>query len=105
MRHQAKDISLAIADAGNVFKGAIGIGFGNNAAAVIRITQDHLSIVVELAQRLRVREKTSFAVCNRQTEKRSFRSTVSERRVIHFQARGDRVTDEAERTIPNKCAR
>jgi hypothetical protein len=104
MRHQAKDIPLAIADASDVFNGTVGIGFGNNATAAVRITQNYLSIVVEFAQCLRVREKTAFTMCNWQTEKRSFRTTVSEWRIIYFQARRDHVTDEAERTIPHERA-
>src|SRR6266496_5487530 len=79
MRHQAEDISLPVADASNVFNRTIRIRFGNNPAFAVRITQNHLRIGVKVAQSFRVREETTFTMCNRHPEKRSFWTVMCER--------------------------
>ena len=105
MRHQTEDVSLAIADARDVFNRTIRIGLGDYPAAAVRITQNHLSICIELVQCFRVSKKTAFAVRNRQAKKHSFRATVRERRIIHFHPRSDHVADEPQRTIPHERTR
>ena len=102
MRHQAKDISFAIADAGDVFNRTIRIRFGNNPALAVRIAQNHLSIGVEVAQSFCVGEETPFAMGNRQAEKRPFRAAMCEWRIIHFYPRRHHVTHESQRTVPHE---
>ena len=102
MRHQPKDISFAIADAGDVFNRTVRIRFGNNPALAVRVAQNHLSIGVEVSQGFCVREEATFAMRNRHVEKRPFREAMRERRIVHFHARRHHVTHEAQRTVPHE---
>jgi len=102
MRHQAEDISRPVADAGNVFNRTIRIRFGNNPAVAIRIAQDYLPIGVKVAQSFRVREETTFAMCNWKTEKRPFRAAMCEWRVIYFHTHCHHVADESQRAVSHE---
>src|SRR5437762_644950 len=78
MRHEAKHVSLATADACDVFGRPIWICFRHNATFVVSVTQNHLSICVQLAQRRCVCVETAFAVRYRQSKKGPLWATVSE---------------------------
>ena len=105
MRHQAEDISLPVADAGNVFNRTIRIRFGNNPALAVRIAQDYLPIGVKVAQSFRVSEETTFAMRNWEAEKRPFRAAMREWRVIYFHAHRRHVADESQRTVSHERTR
>jgi phosphoribosylformylglycinamidine synthase len=66
------------------------------SALVVRVAQDHLFVVVQLTQRLRISKKTALSVCHRQAQKCSFRTAVCEWRIIYLNARSDHVTNKAE---------
>src|SRR4030095_8550262 len=103
MRHQAKYVSLAIADAGDIFNGTIRIRFGNNPPVRVGIAQNHLPIGVKLPQRLRVREETAFAMRDWHAEKRAFLAAMCEWRVDHFYAHCHHVADESQGTVSHEC--
>src|SRR4030095_3770805 len=105
MRHQAKYVSLAIADARDVLNGTIRIRFGNNPPVPVGIAPNHLPISVKLPQRLRVREETAFAMGDWHAEKRAFWAAVCEWRVIHFHSHCHHVAHESQRTISHEGAR
>ena len=96
MRHQTENIPFAVANPGNIFDRAIWICFGNGLALAVCVAQDHLFVGAQFTQRLRVSKKTAFAVRHGQVQKCSFRTTVSEWRIIYLNARSDHVTNKAE---------
>jgi len=109
VRHQPKDISFAIADAGDVFNRTVRIRFGNNPALAVRVAQNHLSIGVEVSQGFCVREEATFAMRNRHVEKRplreamrSFWAASCEWEIIHVHTRSDHVTHKSQRAVPHE---
>ena len=104
MRHQTENIPFAVANPRNVLNRAIWIGFGNDSALFVSVSQNHLFISVQITQRSLVREKTAFAVCHWKAQKCSFRTAVCEWRIIHFNAGNDHVTKKTERTVSHQCS-
>ena len=105
MRHQTENIPFAVANPRNVLDRAIWICFGNDVALVVRVTQNHLFIGVQLMQRLRVSKKTALSVRHGQAQKCSFRTPVGEWRIIYLNACGDHVTNKPERAVSHQRAR
>ena len=96
MRHQTENIPRVVANARDVLNRAIWICFGNDLAPVVRVSQNHLFIDVQLTQRLRVSKKTALSVCHRQAQKCSFRRAVGKWRIVYLNARSDHVTNKPE---------
>ena len=71
MRHEAENISGAIADAGNVFDRAIRIRFRNYATLRIGIAQDDLSMRIQFTQRRCVGKEAAFTVRERNAQRRN----------------------------------
>jgi hypothetical protein len=105
MRHQPENIPFAVANPRNVFDRAIWICFGNGLAPVVRVTQNHLFIGVQLMQRLRVGKKTAFTMRHGQAQKCAFRTAVRKWRVIYLNARSDHVTNKPKRAVSHQRAR
>src|SRR6202790_5857679 len=87
MPHQSKNIAVTIANASDVFNRTVRICFRDDAALAVRVAQNDLSIFVQFAQRFRIGIETTFAMCDRQPQQRSFRQTVCERRIRDLYAR------------------
>lgn len=62
MGHHTKNVFGSIADAGDVVQGAVGVGLVGNVPIFIAVTEEHLSVRLDLRQRLFIAVEATFTV-------------------------------------------
>src|SRR5205085_10265787 len=78
MRHQSEYVALAVANPGDVFNRTVRVRLRDHLAAIVRVAQDHLPVLVQLAQRPFIREVAAFAMSERHSKKTAFGAAMSE---------------------------
>src|SRR5947209_4704451 len=105
MRHQAGDIPLLVADAGDVVERAVGISGLGCLSLGVRIAPEDLVVRPELRQCPLVREIAAFAVCDRETQKFVAGNLAGERRISGDRFEENVFATELERAVANERAR
>src|SRR5579859_1855166 len=105
MGHEAENVPFFVADASDVFKGTIGIGFGCGFSLFITVFHDNLFAVFQLFQAIRVDEVISLPMGNGDLEDLALLAGIRERRVGLLHPDMDIAADELEAFVPQKRSR
>src|SRR5579862_101582 len=104
VRHEAEDVSPAVANARDVASRAVGVGFRRGPAGCVGVTEKNLAVAIQGTEGLFVREVVAFAVRDGQFKQRAGRAGVGERRVHVLDADGDAPADEMEGGVADERA-
>ena len=104
MRHEAGHVALRVADSGDVFQRAVGIGRVRSLTGGINVAPEHLAVGVELRERGRVREVAALAVGDGHAEQFARRSFLGEGRLMILRFQENILAAELERTVPHQRA-
>src|SRR5512135_2269705 len=72
VRHEAEDVAPLVADAGDIFQRAVGIGGRRRLAFGVDVAQQNLPVFAQALQGRRVGVVTAFAVLDRHFEQLAF---------------------------------
>ncbi|OLC85595.1 MAG: hypothetical protein AUH88_06255 [Acidobacteria bacterium 13_1_40CM_4_61_5] len=99
MRHEASNVALAVANAGDIVHRAVGIARGIAGSICRGVTENYLSVLLELLERGFVCRVIAVRMRNRNFENLILRGGVRERRVGLLYTDVDMAADEAEAGI------
>ena len=104
MRHQAEDVAAAVADAGDVARGAIRVRLARHAALGVAIAEDDLAVALEVVEHVVVGEVVPLAVRDRGAQHLAGCQLRGERRRGLIRAQADVAADEAEVLVAHQRA-
>src|SRR5713226_8797621 len=105
MRHEAEDITLAIADARNTVERAVRIGRLRHAALRIAVAEDDPAFALQFDQRLRIAEVVAFTVRDWQAQNLTRSADRSKGGIGLLDAHVDVLADELEIAVAQQGAR
>ncbi len=104
MRHQAGDVALAIADAGDIVHRAVGIAGGIVFSVGGRVTEDDLPIFLKIGERGFIAGVVAVGMRDGDFEDLALLRSVSERRIRLLDADVDVAADEAQAGVAHHGA-
>jgi hypothetical protein len=105
MRHEAKDIPLATYDTRNVAERAVWVRVVRGSTACIDVSEDDLTPILHLSQRLSVRHVAPMTVLDRQGDHLGPIVTLGEWRVCLVNPAVNNCAHEAQPPIAHECSR
>src|SRR5712691_4436690 len=99
MGHEAQDVSLRVADAGDVPRRSVRIGVARQSSLDIAVAEDDLAIPLQFVEHRWFGVVVPFAVCDRSAEDLSARNLRGEWRVCFFGAQVDVAAEKSEMLI------
>src|SRR5712692_480902 len=68
VRHEPNDVSVLVADAGDVGQRSVRVGLGGRRAARVAVAEYDLSVLLDLREGVRIGDPAAFAVTDRHTQ-------------------------------------
>ena len=104
MRHQADDVPLVVADAGDVGEGAVRVGLRGRATGRVAVPEHDPLVVLETVDDVRFRVVVSLAVSDRNAKDLAGEGARRERRIALLHADAHVLAMELEVAVPQHRA-